>query len=113
MKNLLLLTVFLMLIPTGVTTGQKKQGEPSQGSLNSVRVTAAPETENLTRLWIEGFESANPGMKAELLPLSSSSEADIQFVTGSSLTGGSDVAGWKIVVGRDVIIPVISKSNPY
>jgi len=113
MKNLLILTVFLMLIHSGVTTGQTKQGELSQGSLNSVRVTAAPETESLTRLWIEGFESANPGMQAEMLPFSSSSEADIQFVTGSALTGVNDGAGWKIVVGRDVIIPVMSKSNPY
>ncbi len=86
MKNLLLFAAFLMVIHTGVTTGQKSQGEPSQSSLNSVSVTTAPETESLTRLWINGFESANPGMKVEVLPLSSSPEADIQFVTGSSLT---------------------------
>lgn len=113
MKNLLLLTIFLMLIPSGVITGQKKQGELSQGGLNWVSVTAAPETEILTRLWIEGFESANPGMKVEMLPLSNSSVADIQFVTGSELTGSNAGAGWKIIVGRDVIIPVMSKSNPY
>ena len=40
------LSAFLMVIHTGVTTGQKNQGEPSQSSLNSVSVTAAPETES-------------------------------------------------------------------
>ena len=113
MKNLLLFTAFLMLIQTGVTTGQKNQNELSQGSMNSVSVTAAPETESLTRLWINGFESANPGMKAEMLPPSSSSEAEIQFVTGNSLIPGDGGSAWKMVVGRDVIVPVMSESNPY
>jgi glycine cleavage system H lipoate-binding protein len=113
MKNLLLFAAFLMVIHTGVTTGQKSQSEPSQSSLNSVSVTTAPETESLISLWINGFESANPGMKVEVLPLSSSPEADIQFVTGSSLTPGNNESAWKMVVGRDVFIPVISKSNPY
>jgi glycine cleavage system H lipoate-binding protein len=113
MKNLLLFTAFLMLISTGVTTGQNNKGELSQSALNSVSVTAAPEIEGLMRLWISGFENANTGMKVDLLPLASSSEADIQFVTGSSLTPGDDATAWKMVVGRDVIIPVISKSNPF
>jgi len=113
MKILLLFPALLMLIQTGVTTGQKNQNELSQGSMNSVTVAASPETESLTRLWIDGFVSANPGMKAELLPLTSSSGADLRFVTGSSLAQGSDGSGWMMVVGRDVIVPVISESNPY
>src|SRR5665647_1922008 len=113
MKNLLLFTAFLMLIQTGVITGQKNQNEPSQSSLNSITVTTAPEIESLTRLWIDGFESANTGMKAEMLPLSRSSEADIQFVTGSSMVPGNAACEWRMVVGRDVVIPVISESNPF
>lgn len=113
MKNLLLFTAFLMFIQTGVTTGQKNQNELSQGSLNSVTLTAVPETEILTRLWIDGFESANAGMKAEMLPLTRSSEADIQFVTGSSLNPGNAGSEWRMIVGRDVIVPVISESNPF
>lgn len=113
MKNLLIFAAFLLLIRPGVTTGQKSQNEPSQNSLNSVTVTTAPEIESLTRLWIDGFESANTGMKAEMLPLSRSSEADIQFVTGSSMVPGNAASEWKMVVGRDVVIPVISESNPF
>ena len=52
-------------------------------------------------------------MKAVILPLSSSSEADIQFVTGSSLIPGDTGSAWRMVVGRDVVIPVISESNPF
>lgn len=113
MKNLLLFTAFLMLIQTGVITGQKNQNELSQSSLNSVTVTTAPEIENLTKLWIDGFESANAGMKVEMLPLTRSSEADIQFITGSSLNADNAGSEWRMVVGRNVIVPVISKSNPF
>ncbi len=113
MKNLLLFTTFLMLIQTGLITGQKNQNELTQGSLNRVTVTTAPEIESLARLWIDGFESANPGMKAEMLPLSRSSEADIRFVTGSSLIPGIAGSEWRMVVGRDVVVPVISESNPF
>jgi hypothetical protein len=113
MKNLLIFAAFLLLIRPGVATGQKNQNEPSQSSLNSVTVTTTPDIESLTRLWIDGFESANTGMKAEMLPLSRSSEADIQFVTGSSMVQGNARSEWRMVVGRDVIIPVISESNPF
>jgi len=102
-----------MLIQTGLITGQKNKNELSQGSLNSVTVTTAPEIESLTRLWIDGFERANPGMKAEMLPLSRSSEADIRFVTGSSLIPGIAGSEWRMVVGRDVVIPVISESSHF
>jgi len=113
MKNILLFAAFLMLIQTGVTTGQKIQNELSQSSLNSITVAAVPETENLTRIWIDGFESANAGMKAEMLPLERSSEADIQFVTGNSLFPENAGSEWRMVVGRDVIVPVIGESNPF
>lgn len=113
MKNSLLFTAFLMLIQTGVSTGQKNQNELSHSSMNSVTVTAAPEIESLTRFWIDGFKSANPGMKAQILPLSGSSEADIQFVTGSSLIASNAGSAWRMIVGRDVVIPVISETNPF
>jgi len=113
MKNLLIFTLLLMLMQTGVTTGQKIKDEASQGSLNTVIVATAPETESLTKLWVDGFESSNTGMKAELVPPSRASEADIQFVTGNSLIAGKAGSEWRMIVGRDVVIPVISESNPF
>jgi glycine cleavage system H lipoate-binding protein/ABC-type phosphate transport system substrate-binding protein len=113
MKKVYLLSACMMFLSIGLITGQKTGNEPLQNGTESVRISAAPEIEALTASWIKGFESTNPGMKAELLPPASSSQADIQFVTGNSLIPDESTNAWKMVVGRDVIVPVTSVANPF
>lgn len=104
--------VCLMVLQAALLTAQNKS-EPSVNSVNTVSVAAAPETEALAAIWIEGFRVANPGIEVNLITPDMASTADIQIITSDSPGFGDDAAGWKIVVGRDVIVPVMSLSDPF
>ena len=113
MKKAYFLTVCMMFLSFGLITGQKTGNETLQNVKKSVSISTAPEIETLTISWIKGFESANPGMKAEVLSPAGSPVADIQFVTGNTLIPDETNSSWRMIVGRDVIVPVTSTDNPY
>lgn len=113
MKNIIPFTICLMMMHSGLLTGQNSKGEPAQNTVNTVSVAAAPETELLTTKWIEGFRGKYPEAEVIVLPSDESFDADIMFMTGSS-SGHAEVPGsWKIVVGRDVIVTVMSATSPF
>ncbi len=103
----------LMMLCSGITAGQKGKNEPAQNPVNRVSIASDTETEALTRLWIEGFRVEYP--EAEVITLTSEefAGADIMFVTGSSSGSAGETAAWKTVVGRDVIVPVVSTTSPF
>jgi len=113
MKKAYFLTACMMFLSFGLITGQKTGNETLQNDKKSVSISTAPEIETLTISWIKGFESANPGMKAEVLSPAASPVADIQFVTGNTLIPDETNSSWRMIVGRDVIVPVTSTDNPY
>lgn len=102
-----------MVLQAGLVTARNSKSEPPVNSINTVSVAAAPETEALAATWIEGFRMANPGTVVNLITSDKASTADIQIFTGNSAGFGNEATGWKIVVGRDVIVPVMSLSDPY
>ncbi len=112
MKRVIMLMLCLMVLQAALLTAQNKN-EPSGNSVNAVSVAAVPETEALAAIWIEGFRVANPGTEVNLITPDKASTADIQIITGNSPGFRDDAAGWKIVVGRDVIVPVMSLSDPF
>ena len=103
----------MMFLSLGLITGQKTGNETLQNDTKSVMISTAPEIEALTISWIKGFESANPGMKVKVLSPAGSPDAEIHFVTGKSLMPEETNPSWRMIVGRDVIVPVTSSANPY
>ncbi len=101
----------LMVLQAVLLTAQNKSKPPVSG-VNKVSVAAAPETEALAETWIEGFRMANPGTEVNLISPDKAYTADIQIITGNSAGFTHESAAWKIVVGRDVIVPVMSLSDP-
>ena len=113
MKKTVLLTICLILLHTGILECQKVRTEPSRNPVNAVNVAGTPETEALVAMWVKGFLEQNPGTEISLLSAEKSADADIRFVTGNSDGFSGDADSWKMVVGRDVIVPVIHDSNPF
>ncbi|MCK7529700.1 MAG: hypothetical protein MZV63_00885 [Marinilabiliales bacterium] len=64
-------------------------------------------------MWVKGFLEQNPGTEISLLSAEKSADADIRFVTGNSAGFSDNADAWKMVVGRDVIVPVIHDSSPF
>jgi len=113
MKRIIPLTICLMMLHFGIMAGQKGKSEPAQNPVNLVSVASSPETETLTKMWIEGFRAKYPEAEVIILPSEEFAGADIMFIAGSSTGHAEETAAWKIVVGRDVIVPVMSATNPF
>jgi len=113
MKKTALLTICLVLLHTGLSDGQKGRPEPAQNPVNAVNVACTPETEALASVWINGFLEENPGTEIRLLKADNAEGADIYIISGNSTAYEDKATSWKMVVGRDVIVPVISASDPY
>lgn len=113
MKRIIPLTICLMMLHFGIMAGQKGKSEPAQNPVNRVSVASDTETEILAKMWIEGFRGKYPAAEVIALPSDEFAGADILFFTGSSSDRAGERAAWKIVVGRDVIVPVMSATSPF
>lgn len=114
MKKASLLTACMMLIPFSIMMCQELRSEAVQNEANRITVTASPEIEALVGMWAAGFESSNPGMKVTLTAAEAATAgADIHFIAGNSLQESGYASAFRMVVGRDVVVPVMSDKNPF
>ena len=106
------LTVFTL-------TGNCAEGENSVGQTpanGSLEIKSAPGLSGLAKSWTEefsnSFKSANVTFESiEGQPMIVGQE--ILLVTGASQSLVKNPELWKMVVGRDAVVPVISTSNPF
>jgi glycine cleavage system H lipoate-binding protein/ABC-type phosphate transport system substrate-binding protein len=89
-----------------------KTGQP-KGTLT---VSASPEMFDLTRVWANAFMSANPGTSIRVVAddgTVSPGTAGLQVMTQERAKSVTSEPAWKMVVGRDAVVPFVSASNPY
>jgi glycine cleavage system H lipoate-binding protein/ABC-type phosphate transport system substrate-binding protein len=87
---------------------------------DSIRVMSTPDLYGLSVKWAEEYKRLFPEMKIRVISVSDSKMADkliadgnIGFVSNDYYAGFNDQSIWKVVVGRDVIVPVINSKNPF
>ncbi len=77
----------------------------------SITLTSTPDLQQLTARWISGFTEKNPQVKVtvagENAPVS-----DLAFTSDENVKDENSESKWKMVVGRDAVIPVINSGNP-
>jgi hypothetical protein len=112
MKRVKILMICLLVLQASLLTAQNGKSKAPENSLDRVSVASAPEIKALTETWIERFRLANPGTEVNLVTPDKAFTADIQIITGNSQGFSDKSEAWKIVVGRDVIVPVMSLTDP-
>lgn len=112
MKRVILIMFWLVMMQTGIVSGQKEVRESAGKDVNRVSVATVQETESLAAKWIDGFSSSNPDTEISLLSTEQIADADIRFLTDQSTLAG-DIDGRRIVVGREVIVPVTGAASRY
>jgi len=91
----------------------------AQDANNSLKIYASPELTELTTKWAEEFNSTNQGLNIQVVSLveagSSAPAADgtLSFVSQKDLKATDNEMMWKVVVGRDVMVPIVNSKNPY
>lgn len=97
---------------TGLFSAGNTRNEDGRNKANEVNVFSGPETQSLTMSWIEAFRIANPDAKVNIMTDPGYGPSDIRIITSGDTDLAENPESWKIVVGRDVIVPVMSTSDP-
>ena len=96
-----------------VTPGDTNSGD-------SIRVVSAPELLTLSQKWAAEYNRLNPDAKIKIvladgiIPAATFfREGVIGFIPDNYLTPAENESAWKLIVGRDVIVPVMNANNPF
>ena len=97
--------------------GAEDEKAASEASVNgSLIIKSAPELMNLAKSWTEEFRNSNNGADISLVPIGEQTTAgdqEIILVAGTAQPLVKDPEMWKMVVGRDAVVPVINSANPF
>jgi glycine cleavage system H lipoate-binding protein/ABC-type phosphate transport system substrate-binding protein len=100
-------------VRASVTSGKTTSGD-------SIRIVSATELLTLTEKWATEYNRINPDVKIKVIQADGKipssiflREGAIGFFPDSYLKTKENESAWKIVVGRDVIVPVMNSGNPY
>jgi len=119
MKTTFFLIVgFLLFLVTESANSQDVTKPNSDLQQREVSVMCAPDLYDLTSKWGSEFYKSHPSIKINVISTNtSSSDYDtgehLSFISAKSSTVLSSDENWKMVVGRNVIVPVVNVSNPF
>ena len=87
---------------------------------DSIKVLSTPDLYNLSVTWADEYNKSYPGTKIKVISVTDSKIADdllkkgnIGFVSNEYYSGFDSESIQKVVVGRDIIVPVINLNNPF
>ncbi len=79
----------------------------------SMTVLSSPELYDLTSNWATQYNQLNPSIKIDVLKATEKPSVNtLNFVSEDCPELNNNGANWKMVIGRDVIVPVINAKNP-
>ncbi len=122
MKNTLILLIGLSLLTVGhsATLAVNSPDHPNelsatQSGSKKMSVSTSPELYNLTVNWVNDYEKSNPSMKIFVDKIESCKAqpaGHLNFFVDKNNCTVNDQSNWKLVVGRDVIVPIVNGKNP-
>ena len=105
----------IFLCEAGVCTNlsDKQMSNESKQTVNrSININCSPELLNIAGCWSTQYNKVNPNLRISIGQFTDNATLSgnvLNFVSGEhSLRGAS----WKMVIGRDVMVPIINSKNP-
>jgi glycine cleavage system H lipoate-binding protein/ABC-type phosphate transport system substrate-binding protein len=121
MKNISLLLIGLSLLMCGTTAFSQnssdipKEVPTVQSGAKIINVSSSPELYKLAVNWVKEFNQSNPSSKISLdqnLNPKSLTINNLTLVSDESRVLINNQSCWKMVIGRDVIVPIVNSGNP-
>ena len=120
MKTKIFLFLAFLFLSCSITIGKETKIRNNSTDEGTFSVYAIPDLYNLTKKWTSEYERLNPLVKINVIQSENTditgmldSDGKIGFVSEEYCVSQSIQSNWKIVVGRDVIVPVMNASNPF
>jgi glycine cleavage system H lipoate-binding protein/ABC-type phosphate transport system substrate-binding protein len=120
MKTKVLVFIGVALLFCSNVFSKEEVAKDNQAQKGSISVLTTPELYDLATKWATEYSSLNPGLKINVINSNDAkttnvSEAGANFgiIAGDHAAANMSEPLWKMSVGRDVIVPVISSKNPF
>ncbi|MGE5419445.1 MAG: glycine cleavage system protein H [Chloroflexota bacterium] len=116
MKRILYILIAFTLLSRSVSAMNVAREMPGPDSL---LLLSTPELKNLVTKWSDGYKTAAPGKLISVKQVSSipavhsGKQGQIGFLQDKDIRSMSDAWGTRIVVARNVVVPVVNASNPF
>ncbi len=119
MKNMTCFQIGVLLLLTGICTSCNRSNTQDLQN-DKIVLNSSPALYELTSEWASVYCKLNPEIDIEVHMFSDlfsaedlESTAQLSFITRDFVPDIYDRSLWRVRVGRDVIVPVISDKNPY
>ncbi len=81
-------------------------------------ISCTPDLYSMASQWAKEYNRINPDVRIEVINLTGrnidqGTDENLSFVSNQSRAIINNEANWKMVIGRDVIVPFINAANPY
>jgi len=118
MKTRVFLTITMLLLDCLYAISKDPTSSNNNSSSSTINVAASPELYELTMKWATEYCRLNPTQKisvskASVIDVSKRvSSGEIGFISEELYLKLDNRSMWSMVVGRDVIVPVMNSKNP-
>ncbi len=120
MKTRIFIIIGLLLLTCSIASSKEALTGNSASREGSINVVASPDLYNLTARWASEYCKLNPTLKINVIKSTDNNlagllktSAGIGFMSDESFAALDNQPTWNMVVGRDVIVPVINAKNPF
>jgi glycine cleavage system H lipoate-binding protein/ABC-type phosphate transport system substrate-binding protein len=92
-----------------------KNASPQKGTFT---ISCTPDLYPMASQWVIEYKRVNPDVRIEVINLAGKiidqgSDQNLYFVTNKSRKASNTKTDWKILVGRDVVVPFMNAANPF
>ena len=97
----------------GNVENDNKTGDQTEAT--SLQVVSSPELFDLTSTWVSSFEAQHPALNIRITQLtdeSSLSAEALYLLSPEQQIAGQEDSAWQMVVGHDVVVPIVNSNNP-
>jgi glycine cleavage system H lipoate-binding protein/ABC-type phosphate transport system substrate-binding protein len=124
MKNKIFLFISLLFINFSMICYSNESNEKAVTTTNSpadglITIQCSPDLYHLTSLWASEFGKENPGYRVNVIKTKDkgnteilNSDGKLYFLSNESAPWLKNDDLWKMVVGREAIVPIINSNNP-
>ena len=113
-----LIAGILMLLILNSANSQDVTYNNAGPKKGSIAISCTPDLHSLALQWANEYTSLNPEVKIKVISASDKSAnlgdgENVSFISSQPQAAITNKTNWKMVIGRDVIVPVINSGNPY
>jgi glycine cleavage system H lipoate-binding protein/ABC-type phosphate transport system substrate-binding protein len=120
MKTRIFFIIGVLLLTINITSGKEAETGYTPSMNGSINVVTSPDLYALTSIWAKEYCKQNPALTINVQKYSGTNIAGmlkstegLGIVSNESIEAQKNLSLWNIVIGRDVIVPVINEKNPF